>query len=60
VWFGIRGKSGVAEGKKITLRPSAKQLGVDSEKYRLKALQLGVSDVKIVPASPVVIDERLD
>jgi len=45
--------------RKITLTPSAKQLRTDSEKYRLKALELGASDAKIVPASKVVVDERV-
>ena len=35
--------------RKITLRPSARQLRMDSEKYRLKALELGASDAKIIP-----------
>ena len=44
--------------RKITLTPSARQLRIDSEKYRLKALELGASDAKIIPTSKVVIDER--
>jgi predicted metal-binding protein len=45
--------------RKITLRTSAKQLRMDSEKYRLKALELGASDAKIIQTSKVIIDERV-
>jgi len=45
--------------RRIALTPSAKQLRIDSEKYRLKALELGASDAKIIPASKVVVDERV-
>ena len=45
--------------RKIALIPSARRVRMDSEKYRLKALQLGASDAKIVPASKVIVDERV-
>ena len=45
--------------RKIALIPSARRVRMDSEKYRLKALELGASDAKIVPASKVIVDERV-
>jgi len=45
--------------RKITLTPSVKQLRMDSEKYRVKAMELGASDAKIVSASKIVVDERV-
>jgi predicted metal-binding protein len=47
------------KARKIVRRPSQKQLENDVEKYREKALELGAADAKVIPASFVVVDERV-
>ncbi len=45
--------------RKVVRRPSQKQLEKDAKKYREKALELGAADAKVIPASFVVVDERV-
>lgn len=47
------------KARKIVRRHSQRQLNADLEKYRKRALELGASDAKVVPASYVVVDERV-
>ena len=44
---------------KITDLISEEQLERDLEKYRKKAIELGATDAKIIPANMTVIDERV-
>ncbi|MGD0549765.1 MAG: DUF2284 domain-containing protein [Candidatus Bathyarchaeia archaeon] len=45
--------------RKVARRPSQTQLRIDTEKYRKRALELGAADAKVIPASNVVVDERV-
>lgn len=45
--------------RKVARRPSQRQLKMDVEKYRKKALELGAADARVIPASLVVVDERV-
>ncbi len=45
--------------RKILSKRSQKQVSVDFAKYRQKALELGASDARVIPASYVVVDERV-
>lgn len=49
----------VVKARKISLEVPEEQLLADLEKYRLKALELGADKAKVIPASLVVIDERV-
>ena len=45
--------------RRIPIKRSRKQLKIDLENYREKALALGASDARVIPASFAVIDERV-
>ena len=45
--------------RKVVRKHSQKQVNADAEKYREKALELGASDARVIPASYVVVDERV-
>jgi len=45
--------------RKISLQISPEKLREDLEKYRQKALEAGADQAKIVPASQVIVDERV-
>lgn len=45
--------------RKITVPINEEQLHEDLEKYRLKAIELGATDAKIITTDTVVIDERV-
>ena len=45
--------------RKIVERVPSEQLEKDLEKYRRQALELGVTDAKIIPSESVIIDERV-
>lgn len=45
--------------RKIEENPSREQLAQDLEQLRLKAIELGASDAKIITADQVIIDERV-
>jgi predicted metal-binding protein len=47
------------KARKVARRPSEIQLRSDAEKYRKRALELGAADAKVIPASHVVVDERV-
>jgi predicted metal-binding protein len=47
------------KARKVTRRPSEIQLRSDAENYRKRALELGAVDAKVIPASYVVVDERV-
>ena len=47
------------KARKIPNKLSRDRSRRDAEEYRMKALQLGAKDVRIIPASYVVIDERV-
>jgi len=47
------------KARKVSRRPSQARLRSDAEKYRKRALELGAADAKVIPASHVVVDERV-
>lgn len=51
--------SEMVKASKISTEPSMEKLLANLEKYRGRALELGASDARVIPAGMVIVDERV-